>query len=108
MFVYKVFFSAVFSGFVLLGIPFLHIIRPEMELNPGMVLAISAFYYLYNQQSLYCSMIASSNRIPYYKSFVITAVASVTLSVVMTGMLHLEVWGLIQAQLLANAVYNNW
>ncbi len=108
MFVYKVFFSAVFSGFVLLGIPFLHIIRPEMELNPGMVLAISAFYYLYNQQSLYCSMIASSNRIPYYKSFVITAVASVTLSVAMTGMLHLEVWGLIQAQLLANAVYNNW
>ena len=108
VFVYRLFFAVIFSGFLLAGIPLLHMIRPAMELDLGMVLAISVFYYLYHQHSLYCSMIASSNRIPYYRSFVITAAGSVTLSVVMTGMLGFEVWGLILPQLVANAVYNNW
>lgn len=108
IFVYRLFFAVIFSGFLLAGIPLLHVIRPAMELDLGMVMAVCVFYYLYNQHSLYCSMIASSNRIPYYKSFVATAVSSVTLSAVMTGLFHVGVWGLILPQLAANAVYNNW
>lgn len=53
-------------------------------------------------------MIASSNRIPYYKSYIFTAIVSVLISIVLTDILKWGVWGLIIAQFMANIVYNNW
>lgn len=108
IFAYKIFFVVIFIGFVFVGIPILKIIRPSMNLSISLIIAVSLFYYLYNQHSLFCSMIASSNRIPYYKSYIFTAIVSVLISIVLTDILKWGVWGLIIAQFMANIVYNNW
>lgn len=108
IFVYKGIFGIMSFGFFIVGIPLLLYIRPGMKIDIKMAFIVCLFYYLYNQHSLFCSMIASTNRVPYYKSFLITAIGSVGLSVLMTDLLYLGIWGLILAQIIVNLTYNNW
>ena len=53
-------------------------------------------------------MIASSNRILYYKCYIVTAVCAIVISVITTAIFDTGIWGLIWSQIIANAVYNNW
>lgn len=106
--VYKAVFAAGAACFAIAGVPLLRWMRPAMEVDMGLVLAVCLFYYLYNQHSMFCSMIASSNRILYYKQFAVTAAASVALSVLLCSALGMGVWGLVLAQIASNLAYNNW
>ena len=108
VFVYQLIFVIMTLGFVVVGIPLLMWIRPTMEINIVMVLSVCLFYYLYNQHSLFCSMIASINRILYYKCYIVTAVCAIVISVITTAIFDTGIWGLIWSQIIANAVYNNW
>lgn len=105
---YKLIFGLGVAGFIVVGVPLLKVIRPEMQFNFVMILAVCMFYYLYNQHALFASMIASSNEIPYYKSFVLTALCSVSLSVILTKYTSAGLWGLVAAQIFVNLLYNNW
>lgn len=106
--VYKLIFVIGVIGFIFVGVPLLKIIRPGMDFDFVMILAVCVFYYLYNQHALFASMIASSNEILYYKSFVLTAICSVLLSVIFTKYISAGLWGLIGVQIVVNLLYNNW
>lgn len=107
-FIYKVIFGLGIVTFIFIGVPLLHIVRPAMILDIKLIIVVCLFYYLYNQHALFASMIASTNELPYYKSFVITAIGSVLLSIVFTDIFEFGLWGLVMGQIFVNLLYNNW
>lgn len=107
-FVYKVIFLLGTLAFVGVGVPLLKIIRPGMTYDYILIVAVCLFYYLYNQHALFASMIASFNEIPYYKSYVISALFSVLISLIVTKFMSYGLWGLVCTQIIVNLIYNNW
>lgn len=107
-FVYKLIYSIGMIGFLCAGIPILKVLRPQMNVNIYMTLLVGIFYYLFNQHSMFASIIAGSNRILYYKEFVLSSLASFILALILTRSFRMGVWGIISAQILVNLAYNNW
>lgn len=107
-FIYKLVFTVGMIAFIFLGIPILDIIRPNMNISITLSLFVGLFYYLYHQQSIFVSMIASSNRILCCKSYMVTAVCSFFLSIFLVTYAGLGIWGIIISQLVTNLFYNNW
>ncbi|WP_022764428.1 O-unit flippase-like protein [Butyrivibrio sp. XPD2006] len=106
--IYKILFVLLSLLFIFVGLPVLHVLRPQMSINFYYVLLLGIFYYLYMQNSTACSMISCNNIIPYYGSYVITAVLSVTLSYLFAVKLDFGILGLILGQLISNLIFNSW
>ena len=107
-FVYKISF---FLGMVLwltMGCFILQILRPGIILEWPLIILVGITYYLFYQHSLAASMIASSNTIPYCKAFIISSIAAVVMSIIFVKYFNFGIYGLVLAQLLINAAYNNW
>ncbi len=91
-----------------LGIPLIFWIKPGTVLEGSVLLALGIYFYLYKRQQLYASCIANTNRLPYVRAYVISGLSSILLSIVLTGYLHMGVWGLIAGQALPQLAYNCW
>lgn len=107
-FIFKVFFLLGIITFYFIGLPIIHIIRPSLKIEIGFIFYLSLFYYIFYQKDLFSSMIAASNDIPYWKSYVVTAMVSIILSVILIKYANLGICGLVAAQLITNAIYNCW
>ena len=95
-------------GLVIVGIPILKWIRPENTYDIVVILGIAVYNFFYKRQSYYASFISNTNHVPYVKSYVISSIAGVALSVFMIYCLKMGVWGLIIGQFLPQIVYNVW
>lgn len=107
-FIYKIIFWSGMAATILFGLPVLRILRPDMEIEIPVLFFTGFFYYLYNQQGLFVSMIASSNRILCCRSYVVTAVCSFCCSLILVRNFQAGIWGIIAAGLITNLLYNNW
>ena len=108
VYIYKGIFLLGSIALFVVGIPILKIIRPNIEIGFVFSLLLCLFYYFFSQKDLFASMIASFNEIPYWKSYVITALATVAMSVLLIERYNMGIYGLVMAQLITNLVYNCW
>lgn len=104
---YCILFVMMSIGLILLR-PVIIWLKPSFDLDLFMLLVLLVFYFIYNLYHLFCSYISTFNTVPYYKSFVITAFFSVTLSFIMAKYFDMGLWALIVAPLLASIAYNAW
>jgi O-antigen/teichoic acid export membrane protein len=93
---------------ILIGIPVFQFIKPTYEFDTIVFLGLGCYLFLWKQQSMFASYIASTNRIPYSRSFIVAAVLGVLLSFLFVGYFKFGVWGLILGQAVAQILYNNW
>lgn len=107
--------SCYYAGFligtlavILIVFPLLPIIRSSFVVDIPLYLGLSVYVFLLNQHSIFCSLIVGTNRIPYFKGYIVAAVAGIALSSVLCGILQLGAWGLVLGQALPQLVYNNW
>lgn len=107
-FMYKAVFFVGMIALFIVGLPMIHLLRPEMEINALFCLMLCAFYYFFNQKDLFASMISSFNEIPYWQAYVISAIGSLVLSILFVKVFHLGIIGLVAAQLVVNMMYNFW
>lgn len=106
--IYKVIFFLGVVALFSVGIPLLHLLRPGLEIGIGFSIWLCLFYYLFNQKDLFASMITSTNEVPFWKAYVITALLSVVLSIVFIRRINMGIYGLVAAQLITNMAYNCW
>ena len=71
-------------------------------------MALCVFYYFFNQKDLFASMIASYNEVPFWPAYVISAICSFLLSILLVRVFNMGIMGLVLAQLTVNIVYNCW
>lgn len=107
--------SCYYAGFLigtlavmLIVFPLLPIIRSSFLVDIPLYLGLSVYIFLLNQHSIFCSLIVGTNRIPYFKGYIVAAVAGIALSVVLCGIFQFGGWGLVLGQALPQLVYNNW
>lgn len=107
-FVYKIIFISGAIALFVIGLPVLKYMRPEMEIGVMFSILMCLFYYFFYQKDLFASMIASTNEIPYWPAFVISAVCSLISSILLVRQFHMGIMGMIIAQFVVNIAYNCW
>lgn len=94
--------------FITMILPILRIIKPEAIISIPVLLSLCCYHLLLKFRDCYTSYFSCTNRIPYLRSFIVSAVLCVLLSALFTGYMHWRVWGLIIAQMVSQLVYNVW
>lgn len=95
-------------GVIALVLPILRLIKPSTVVSVSVLIGLCLYQFMLKFRNCYTSYFSCTNRIPYLKGFVFSAIMCVLLSIVMIGPLHLGIWGLISAQVISQAVYNVW
>ena len=107
-FIYKLIFIAGMIALFTVGFPLLYLLRPGMQIGIAFSIVLCIFYYFFNQKDLFASMIASSNEVPFWPAYVISAVSSFLLSILFVRVFNMGIMGLVTAQLAVNMAYNCW
>lgn len=106
--VYVITFAIGLIGTLTVVLPLLRWFKPSSAIPTSIFLGICLYQFLLVFRNCYTSYFSCTNRLPYVKSFVISAVAGVFLSFLFMGPLNLGLWGLICAQITSQAAYNIW
>lgn len=96
------------GGVLLFVFPLIPVFKPGVELDPLIFVALCFYLGLYNQHSVFCNFIISTNRIPYLLAYVLSAPIGMALSVACIVLLGWGAWGLVAGQAVAQLAYNNW
>ena len=89
-------------------LPVIGMIKPALVLSSVIVLEIWLYQFVIKGRNCYTSYLASTNRIIYAKSFLVSGVLTVVMAFVLEYFLRLDIQGIVCAQLLGQAVYNLW
>jgi len=108
MTVYCVLFWVGILSLLIIGIPALAIIKPDIVFNIPILLTIAIYEFLLRHHSFYASYISNTNKVPYMKAFLISSFAGITLSILVIKLYDVGIFGLILPQIIVQIVYNNW
>ena len=95
-------------AFIVVGIPILRIVKPEISLSISILLSLCLYQMILKYRNCYTSYFSCTNRIIYLKGFIISALLCIVLSLLMMEIFRLGVWGLILAQIVSQVFYNLW
>lgn len=98
-------------GYVLVvtcAFPLLEFWGDYRGLQIGLFTFVCLYMLLWYQGNLFCSVIVSTNEIPYYKSAIASSVLGIVFGAVLAGPASLGGWGLIAGQLMAQGAYYIW
>lgn len=95
-------------GVATVVLPLLPLIKPDIEVDYGLFLALCLYLSLLTQHSIFCNYIVCMNEIPYLYGYVISAVLGAILVWVFCAIMGLGAWGIVLGQALSQIVYNNW
>ena len=105
----SIFNIVAFILFVLLGNPILSIIGANYKLlNLLPLLVIIIYRFLYNIQMLFTNFLATKNLIPHHKSFLVSAIITVLLQLVLLEFVDNKLIYLLLPLILVQLLYNNW
>ncbi len=95
-------------GVLTIAFPLLSLFKQGVVLDVSLFVGLSFYLFLWNQHSIFCNLIVSTNRIPYMGGYLVAAVLGGFLTATFVSGTGLGAWGLVFGQVLAQAVYNNW
>lgn len=96
------------AAVLIVGLPILKLIQPELALGRGLMFAIGAYQFILKFRNCYTSYFSCTNRIPYVRSFLISSIGCTFLAFIFMGIFRWGVWGLVVAQIISQGVYNAW
>jgi hypothetical protein len=95
-------------GLIVLGKPLIRIIKPEYELSISVVIGVGIYQFILKYRNCYATYFSTTNRVIYYKAFLLSSVLGVLLSWMSLSVINIGLAGIIIPQILAQAVYNGW
>ncbi|WP_156828935.1 O-unit flippase-like protein [Cohnella laeviribosi] len=108
MTVYCVLFWVCIIVLLVIGIPILKLLNPNMLFSIPILLGIAVYDFLLKHHSFYASFISNTNRVPYMKPFLISSFVGIIFSILLIKTTTIGIWGLIVGQFIAQIAYNNW
>ena len=105
---YFVLFVVTLIGLIFVGLPIIKLIKPTYQMDYYVLLGVALPIFLLNYRNLFCSYISCTNRLIYYKAFVISSLISVVGSYVLLRFTNLGIYALIIGQLVSQLVFNVW
>jgi hypothetical protein len=105
--IYCVVFWLGMCAMTIVGIPLIKIVKPQMELDRTLLLGIGISQFLVVWRNCYASYLSTTNRVEYWKAFMISGIASVAGSVVLMNW-GMGCWGIVSATIITELAYNTW
>lgn len=93
---------------IMIFIPFINIIKGKEMLTVSLLVGVGIYQFLLKYRDCYSWYLASTNRVIYYKSFIISALVCTVLSIVLVGYCNLGINGFIISQIISQCIYNVW
>lgn len=93
---------------VFIGFPFLKWLKPEIDMSVLVFLGLCVYQFVLQFRSCYTSYFSCTNRLIYYKAFVISVIISILLSILTMCYFRVGIIGLIFAQIISQLMYNAW
>lgn len=93
---------------VVVGIPFIRLIKPGIKMDVLIILGLCLFQFIMKFRNCYTSYFSCTNRINYLCGFITSSVATIVLSLIFIDNFGWGVWGLIIAQIISQVMYNFW
>ena len=105
---YFILYIIVLIGLIFVGLPLIKIIKPSYEINYLLIISVSTSFFIVNYRNIFSSYISCTNRLIYYKSFLLSSLICVLGSYVLLRFSTLGVYSLIIAQLGSQIIFNAW
>ena len=105
---YTILFLLGTIGVLFVGLPLLRWIKPETVVSIPVLLGLCAYQFILKFRNCYTSYFSSTNRLIYYKAFIVSAVVCIVFSFVLLGWLNMGMTGLIVAQIASQVMFNAW
>lgn len=93
---------------IFIGFPVLQLLRDDITVSIPVFIGICAAQFAIKYRNCYTTYFSATNRIIYTRSFVVSAITSICLSIILMKFFHMGVWGLIIAQITSQAMFNLW
>lgn len=106
--VYCVVFCIGMCGMLIVGIPLIHIIKPEMELDKLLLCGVGVSQFLVVWRNCYASYLSTTNKVDYWKAFICSGGAAVLGSVILLQYFEMGIWGSVLATTVTELAYNTW
>lgn len=106
IFSHAVLFLVGITGVVVCVFPVLRVIQPGYEFDVALFLVIGIYYFMWNQQALFCNYIISMNEIPYVRAYCLAAIVGTSMSFVFAGCFGCGAFGIIFGQIFAQLQFN--
>lgn len=88
--------------------PLLPLLKPGSLFDPWVYGGVALYMFLFDWHSLFASVLASFNRIPYMWAYVVSSLAGLLCALVFVSLFNWGIWGLIGGLALPQLLYNNW
>lgn len=93
---------------IILGIPVLHFIKPELKIPVPLLLGLFFSMFVLKFRDCFTSYMSCTNRLTYMPSFLISSIMGILFSLIFMHFFDMKMWGLVSGQLLSQIVYNAW
>lgn len=93
---------------LLLCIPLINFIKGSNILDIRLILGVGLYQYLIKYRDCYSWYLGGTNRVIYYRSFIVASILCVLLSILFVQYLSLGVMGFIIAQIFSQIIHNAW
>ncbi|MBD8004258.1 O-unit flippase-like protein [Bacillus norwichensis] len=77
-------------------------------LDSKYLLIIMVYMFLYNNQSVFGTFIATDNKLPHYKAFFISSLLVIGTQLLLINIFEPTLWSLLVPIMVIQMVYNNW
>lgn len=108
IFVYCIVFVLGMCGILVVGVPLIRFIKPEMDLDRWLLCGIGLSQFLVVWKNCYVSYLSTTNRVEYWKAFIISGIGSVGGSVFLLAFGRCGIWGIVLATVIVESAYNFW
>ena len=93
---------------VVVACPIIEFIKPGVQLNRLWILMIALAQFIIVYRNCYASFVSTTNKVDYWKAFIISGTVAVMLSVVILRFFDAGIVGIITATIISEVVYNAW
>lgn len=93
---------------ILVGLPILRLIKPEVIIGIPLLLGIFLGQFILKFRDCFSSYFSCTNRLIYMPAFIFSSIFCVLLSIILLQFYELKIWGLIIAQIFSQVIFNAW
>lgn len=93
---------------IILLIPVINLIKGNSILNIGIVMGVAIYQFLIKYRDCYSWYLAATNRVIYYKSFIMASILCTGISIFFVKCLNMGIEGFIFSQIISQLIHNAW
>ena len=108
VFIFIIVYVVGITALEIVGIPIIGLMKKDVKLDYLFILIYAVYQFMLSYRNCYGSYLSCTNRVIYWKSFVITSFCVVGGYTILLKTTSLGIWGIVFTCIIGEAAYNFW